>query len=61
MSANMNVLIDYAACWTAGEPRPGDDAAEARFAPIDEAMALVAWDETRRIIAAYEEHRGKAR
>lgn len=45
------VLIDYAARWTGGEPVAGDDAAEARFVSQDEAMALVEWDETRRVIA----------
>jgi len=45
------VMIDYAARWTAGEPVAGDDAAEARFVSLDEAMALVEWDETRRVIA----------
>lgn len=44
------VLIDYAARWIAGEPVAGDDAAEARFVSRDEAMALVDWDETRRMI-----------
>ena len=53
------VLIDYAARWLAGEPRAGDDAAEARFVSRDEAMALVEWDETRRVIAeAYARFRG---
>lgn len=45
------VLIDYAARWTSGEPAAGDDAAEARFVSRDEALVLVDWDETRRIIA----------
>ena len=45
------VLIDYAARWTGGEPVAGDDAAEARFVSRDEAMALVEWDETRRVIS----------
>jgi len=45
------VLIDYAARWISGEPVAGDDAAEARFVPLGEADALVAWSETRRIIA----------
>jgi 8-oxo-dGTP diphosphatase len=44
------VLIDYAARWISGEPIAGDDAAEARFVSRDEAMALVEWDETRRMI-----------
>ena len=45
------VLVDFAARWLSGEPRAGDDAAEARFVPLREAAALVAWDETRRVIA----------
>jgi len=45
------VMIDYAARWIGGEPAAGDDAAEAKFVSLDEAMALVEWDETRRVIA----------
>lgn len=45
------VLIDYAARWAGGEPTAGDDAAEARFVSRDEAMELVEWEETRRVIA----------
>jgi 8-oxo-dGTP diphosphatase len=44
------VMIDYAARWTGGEPKAGDDAADARFFTRDEAMAAVEWDETRRVI-----------
>ena len=44
------VLIDYLATWTSGEPRAGDDAAEARFWPVEEAVALAPWDETARVI-----------
>lgn len=44
------VLIDYAARWIEGEPVAGDDAAEARFWPIEEAVGLVAWGETKRVI-----------
>lgn len=44
------IMIDYLARWTGGEPRPGDDAAEARFFPFEEGAALVQWDETRRVI-----------
>ena len=36
--------------WTGGEPKAGDDAADARFFTRDEAMAAVEWDETRRVI-----------
>ena len=53
------ILIDYAARWTGGEPVAGDDAAEARFVSRDEAMALVEWEETRRMIAeAFERFGG---
>jgi 8-oxo-dGTP diphosphatase len=52
------ILIDYAARWTSGEPAAGDDAAEARFWPAAEAMALVRWSETRRIIALALERYG---
>jgi 8-oxo-dGTP diphosphatase len=45
------VMIDYAARWTAGEPVAGDDAAEARFVSLEEAMDLVEWDVTRKVIA----------
>jgi len=46
------VLIDYAARWIAGEPRPGDDAREARFFGMEEIAALGLWSETARIIEA---------
>ena len=46
------VLVDYAARWIAGEPRAGDDAAEAAFHPIADIDRLVQWPETRRIIRA---------
>jgi 8-oxo-dGTP diphosphatase len=49
--AGQAVLIDYAARWTNGEPVAGDDAIEARFVAIAEAMRLLGWDETRRVIA----------
>lgn len=44
------VLIDYAARWLSGEPRAGDDAAEAAFFPFEEALRRVEWLETRRIL-----------
>jgi len=44
------VLVDYAAVWRSGEPKAGDDAAEACFWPLEEALAKVAWGETARII-----------
>jgi 8-oxo-dGTP diphosphatase len=50
------VLIDYAARWVSGEPQAGDDAAEAVFHPLDQALALVDWSETRRIICMAVDH-----
>jgi 8-oxo-dGTP diphosphatase len=46
------VLIDYAAVWLQGGPVAGDDAAEAAFFPLEDALKRVAWSETRRIILA---------
>ncbi len=44
------VLVDYAARWLSGEPVAGDDAADARFTPIDDVRDLGLWDETVRVI-----------
>lgn len=44
------VLIDYAARWTGGEPRAGDDALDAVFLPMREALSRLEWEETRRIV-----------
>ncbi len=44
------VLVDYAARWVSGEAAAGDDAADAAFLPLDEALAKVSWVETRRVI-----------
>lgn len=46
------VLIDYWARWVSGEVLAGDDAAEACFVPLEQALAMVDWEETRRIIRA---------
>lgn len=43
---------------TGGDPVAGDDAAEARFVTRDEAMALVEWEETRRVITEAVERFG---
>lgn len=44
------VLIDFEAEWIAGEPVAADDAEEAAFFPLAEALEKVSWDETRRVI-----------
>lgn len=49
------VLIDYAARWLSGEPRAGDDAAEAAFFSFEEALRQIDWDKTRRILALARE------
>lgn len=46
------VLIDYAARWVSGEPRAGDDAAEAMFVPRADAERRVAWSKTAEVIRA---------
>lgn len=46
------VLVDYAARWVSGEPAAGDDAAEARFVPLDQIDGLGLWSATVRIIRA---------
>lgn len=52
------VLIDYAAEWLSGDPIAADDAIEARFVPIEEALQRVGWSETRRIIELAVRNRG---
>lgn len=44
------LLVDFAARWTSGEPRAGDDAAEAAFFPLSTLDGLELWDETLRVI-----------
>lgn len=51
MDGQHYVLIDFEAEWVSGEPTAADDAEEARFFPLDEALKRVEWDETRRVIA----------
>ncbi|MEE2690942.1 MAG: NUDIX hydrolase [Pseudomonadota bacterium] len=48
---NHTLLIDFAAEWISGEPVAGDDAAEAAFVPIEEAIARLSWNKTREAIA----------
>jgi 8-oxo-dGTP diphosphatase len=44
------VLADYAARWLRTEPKPGDDALDARFFLPTELTKLDLWSETRRVI-----------
>ena len=48
------VLIDFEAEWISGEPVAGDDAVEAGFFTLTDAIQKVSWDETRRVIAPRE-------
>jgi ADP-ribose pyrophosphatase YjhB (NUDIX family) len=50
-------LIDLVAEWRAGEAEAGDDVDAVRWATPDEAEALVAWSETRRVIRLAAEAR----
>ena len=44
------VLIDYAARWVEGEPVAGDDAVDARFWPVADAIERVEWPKTKQVI-----------
>ena len=44
-------LVDFAAEWVRGEPVAGDDAAEARWVPLDGLGPYRLWRETTRIIS----------
>jgi 8-oxo-dGTP diphosphatase len=46
------LITEFAARWTAGEPRAGDDALEARFAPLGQLQAFDLTAELQRVIAA---------
>lgn len=45
-------LVDFSADWAGGDPRPGDDAAEAKWVPVADLARYGLWAETARIIAA---------
>lgn len=44
------VMIDYACRYISGEVVPGDDAMDAEWLSLPEALSRVAWDETRRAV-----------
>ncbi|MCY4231495.1 MAG: NUDIX hydrolase [Alphaproteobacteria bacterium] len=54
-------LIDFAAEWVSGEAVAGDDAAEARWIPLNKLSDYRLWSETRRVIAAAAAMRDDAR
>lgn len=54
------VLIDYATEWVGGEPVAGDDAAEAVFVPVEEALARLSWDKTQQALRRAIEIRREA-
>lgn len=41
------VMVDYAARYVSGDLEAGDDAMDAAFVPVPEALARLAWDKTR--------------
>jgi ADP-ribose pyrophosphatase YjhB (NUDIX family) len=45
-------LVDVLALWLSGEPRPGDDAADAAWVDLGRLASLRLWAETERIIRA---------
>lgn len=53
-------LVDFAADWVAGEPVPGDDAADARWVNAAGIENLGLWPETVRIIRAAQELKARA-
>jgi 8-oxo-dGTP diphosphatase len=54
------VLVDYAARWLEGEPVAGDDAVEAGFVPVAEAIERVEWPKTKQVIKDAWETYGRA-
>ena len=44
-------ILDFAARWQGGEPAPGTDVSDARFAPLDALAPYRLWSEAPRVIA----------
>ncbi|MEM1396959.1 MAG: NUDIX hydrolase [Pseudomonadota bacterium] len=44
------VMVDFLAEWIRGEPCAGDDAVDAGFFSVEEAVAKVSWDKTREAV-----------
>jgi ADP-ribose pyrophosphatase YjhB (NUDIX family) len=43
-------ILDYSAIWESGEPRPGDDAMDAKFVSLQEIPQLGLWEKTVAVI-----------
>jgi 8-oxo-dGTP diphosphatase len=43
-------ILDFAGCWVAGEPRPGDDVTEAEWADLADLSRYNLWSEAIRVI-----------
>lgn len=51
------LMIDYICRWVSGSTRAGDDAADAKFFPIETALEMIGWDTTRTAVAdAYKRY-----
>ena len=44
-------IIDFAAAWVSGDPRPGDDVSDLTWAALDDLDAYDLWSEAHRVIA----------
>ncbi len=44
-------IIDFAAAWVDGDPRPGDDVSDLTWAPLDRLDDYDLWSEAHRVIA----------
>ena len=53
-------ILDFAASWAGGEPRPGSDVTDARFFAPADLPALGLWSEAHRIIALARHLLGEA-
>ena len=58
--ATHTIMIDYVAEWVSGEPAAADDAIEAEFVSIDEAIKRLSWDVTRQAVRRAVERRAEA-
>jgi hypothetical protein len=51
-------MVDFACRYLSGELRAADDAMDAEFLTLPEALSRVAWDETRRAVQGALRFRG---